>query len=127
MSQVQSPKTNDPGVRSVEISAMTVAGRAVRSIAVGLAAALVRRWRAHAAKRRYLRDLATLRGLSDRDLQDIGVPRSGIDWAIRHGRDDPYAGLYGTVRACDMAAPVSIEPQTPRAPANAVAARKRAA
>jgi uncharacterized protein YjiS (DUF1127 family) len=57
---------------------------AIRDLAIHVVAALVRCWQAHADRRDRLRAIAQLEALSERELKDIGVHRSGIYWMINH-------------------------------------------
>jgi uncharacterized protein YjiS (DUF1127 family) len=51
-----------------------------------ISAAMGRQWRLHAVRRQRLRAMTMLHELSDRELKDIGIPRSEIDWITQHGR-----------------------------------------
>jgi uncharacterized protein YjiS (DUF1127 family) len=112
-------------VRRALQSLAVSACRTISGVAVGLFAALVRHWRTGAAERRRLQAMASLHALSDRDLKDIGVPRSGIDWAVRHGRSDSHTWPAG--RSCQISDAVPIAPRASPAPAIATTASKRAA
>jgi uncharacterized protein YjiS (DUF1127 family) len=59
-----------------------------------LGAALKKWWAACQRRRRERLTIAHLRGMGDRELKDIGIVRSQIDFAVRHG-DERYrrAGL----------------------------------
>jgi hypothetical protein len=48
--------------------------------------------------------------LGDRELKDIGVYRSGIDWAITYGRDDGSVGPAGTARPLLIQNPAPAKP-----------------
>ena len=102
-------------------------GRAAWSVGAGLAAFLVRRWRTYVVEWRRLRDVARLHAMSDRDLKDIGVPRSEIDWATRYGRSHPHTGPWRAGRLCEISHAVPIAPRESSVPVNAAAVRKRAA
>lgn len=44
-------------------------------------------WRAHLARRREQAALLQLRSMSDRELNDIGIHRSQVEFAVRGERD----------------------------------------
>jgi uncharacterized protein YjiS (DUF1127 family) len=91
--------------------AITVGWRAVRRLIVRLVAASTR-WRTAVAERRRLRTgMARLRGLSDRELADIGINRSEIHWAAHHGRHRPSPRPRVLAKPAVVAKPVcALEP-----------------
>lgn len=108
-------------------SATMFAGRAARYLATRLVAALIGCSQAYANHRRCMRAAAELRALGDRELKDIGVYRSGIDWAITHGRDNGSVGPSGTVRPVLMRSPVPARQATTREVSETAEQKRRAA
>jgi uncharacterized protein YjiS (DUF1127 family) len=91
-------------------SATMFAGRAARYLATRLVAALIGCGQAYANRRRRLRAAAELGALGDQELKDIGVYRSGIDWAATHGRGDGSVGPAGAARPVLIRNPVRAKP-----------------
>ena len=56
-----------------------------RKILLTLTAAATASWRAYCDRHRRRQAIAELEAFSDRELNDIGVRRSEIDWAVHHG------------------------------------------
>ena len=56
-----------------------------RKILLTLTAAATAWWRAYYDRHRRRQAIAELEAFSDRELNDIGVRRSEIDWAVHHG------------------------------------------
>ena len=56
-----------------------------RKILLTLTAAATAWWRAYCDRHRRRQAIAELEAFSDRELNDIGVRRSEIDWAVHHG------------------------------------------
>ena len=83
------------------------AGNAVRRLTIRLFTALMRCRRAYADRCERRRGAAALGALSDRELSDIGVHRSTIDWVVTHGRDD------WPVRTAEIVRPVLLRDQRP--------------
>jgi len=61
----------------------SIAIRAAQAIGDGAR----RLWHARRRRREVAAATAVLSGLDDRSLQDIGIARADIEWAVRHGRD----------------------------------------
>ena len=64
------------------------ASDAARLVGGGLVALVARWWHAQANRRERQRAMDALHAMSDRELRDLGLPRSEIDWATRHGRPE---------------------------------------
>jgi uncharacterized protein YjiS (DUF1127 family) len=88
-----------------------------------VAGAFVRWWQAYAVRRQRLHAKAALHALNDRELRDIGVSRSEIDWVIDNGRDRPAR----TIRPVALPKPVSARPGITREPAHGGTGERRAA
>jgi uncharacterized protein YjiS (DUF1127 family) len=56
-----------------------------RKILLTLTAAATAWWRAYCDRHRRRQAIAELEAFSDRELNDSGVCRSEIDWAVHHG------------------------------------------
>ncbi len=100
--------------------AAIVAGSAISGLAMRLVAAYARR-------RQRMRAAAQLGAMSDRDLKDIGVSRSAIDWVVAHGRDDLPARAAGIVRPVLLRNPVSVRPPATSELSETVKQKRRAA
>lgn len=98
-----------------------------RHLAARLVAGLARLCQVYADRRRRRRATAELNALSDRDLKDIGVYRSGIGWALAHGRDDWHESPARIVHAAALPAPASGKPIANDPPSTARERRQRAA
>jgi uncharacterized protein YjiS (DUF1127 family) len=71
-------------IRSAAATAKAVSAPPVQESATFFGAAL----HALASWWRARRDATRLSGYPDRMLKDIGMARGGIEWAVRHGRDE---------------------------------------
>jgi uncharacterized protein YjiS (DUF1127 family) len=89
----------------------SVAGRVISDLAMRLIAAVVRGCRAYIQRRQLMRAAAELGGMTDRELKDIGVHRSAIDWVVTHGRDGQPAS------AASIGRPVLLRNAAPAKPA----------
>jgi uncharacterized protein YjiS (DUF1127 family) len=107
--------------------ARMLAGRAARYLATRLVAALISCGHAYANRRRRLRAAAELGAFGDRELQDIGVYRSGSDWAVTHGRVDGSADTAGTARPVLIRNPVPAKPAPTSEMSETVKLKRRAA
>jgi uncharacterized protein YjiS (DUF1127 family) len=79
----------------ISIAPAAVSNAAAQFSAHGFGATLQRWWSAYTARRAERLAMSRLREMSDRQLKDIGLTRSEIEFAARHGtvRDRAADGL----------------------------------
>jgi uncharacterized protein YjiS (DUF1127 family) len=79
-----------------------------RKILLTLTAAATAWWRAYCDRHRRRQAIAELEAFSDRELNDIGVRRSEIDWAVRYGIwRRPLPKATAQVQIAEAPAPVA--------------------
>jgi uncharacterized protein YjiS (DUF1127 family) len=107
--------------------AAIVVGNAIRHLAMRLAAALIRYCQALALRWQRVRAAAELGAMSDRELKDLGIDRSSIDWVVAHGRGDRPASPVGSARPVLVQNPVSAGPPATSELSDAAKPKRRAA
>jgi len=107
--------------------AAIVVGNASQRLAMRLAAALIRYCRVLALRWQRVRATAELGAMSDRELKDLGVDRSSIDWVVAHGRGDRPSSAVGSARPVLVQNPVSARPPATSALSDAAKPNRRAA
>jgi uncharacterized protein YjiS (DUF1127 family) len=107
--------------------AAIVVGNAIRRLAMRLAAALIRYCHILAVRWQRMRAAAELGAMSDRELKDLGVDRSSIDWVVAHGRGDRPSSALGSTRPVLVQNPVSARPPATSALSDAAKQKRRAA
>jgi uncharacterized protein YjiS (DUF1127 family) len=105
--------------------AALVVGNAMRRLAIRLAAAFVRFCQALALRWQRVRAAAELRAMSDRELKDLGVDRSSIDWVVAHGRNDRPRSALAIARSVLLRDPA--KPPMGNEASEAVQQKRRAA
>jgi uncharacterized protein YjiS (DUF1127 family) len=79
-----------------------------RKILLTLTAAATAWWRAYCDWHRRRQAIAELEAFSDRELNDIGMRRSEIDWAVHHGIwRHPLPKAKAQVQTAEAPAPVA--------------------
>jgi uncharacterized protein YjiS (DUF1127 family) len=104
-----------------------VVGHAIRRLATRLAVALIRHCQALAPRWQRVRAAAELGAMSDRELKDLGIDRSSIDWVVAHGRNDRPASPVGSARPVLVQNAVSARPPATSELSDAAKQKRRAA